>query len=200
MAPLLRARDRPHLGVVRGPAQSRGHPAAALLAPRRALSPVRRQPDRRALVGRVAERVTGLTAGGLDGPPDSDPRSDGQRCTTCAADKSRTVITAANTNTSPAVNRRERARPGTRAVIAVGPGQVPDEQPRSSQDRPCPARSGARRPCSRSTMVTTHALAPARQHGPLGGRHLGNVGPAPAPDLLAVGLVDLDPVAKERAA
>src|SRR5580698_7027228 len=75
MAPVLRPRDRPDLGVVRRAAQSRGHPAAALMAPRRALSPVRRQPDRRALAGRVAERVTGLTAGGLDGPPESAPRA-----------------------------------------------------------------------------------------------------------------------------
>src|SRR5580692_1631503 len=102
MAPLLRPRDRPHLGVVRRAAQSRGHPAAALMAPRRALSPVRRQPDRRALARRVAQRVTGLTAGGLDGPPGIGPEDGaGQRWTTCTADRSRSVITAANASTMP---------------------------------------------------------------------------------------------------
>ena len=46
VAGLLRARGRPHLGVVRRAAEPRGHPPAPVVAPRRALPAVRRRTRR----------------------------------------------------------------------------------------------------------------------------------------------------------
>src|ERR1700728_357149 len=93
VAQLLRARDRPDFGVVRGAAQPRGHPPAPLVAPRGALPPMRGEPDRRALARRVAERLTRLRVPTLH-----------QKVKTCTAESSSAVMTASAASTNVTIS------------------------------------------------------------------------------------------------